>query len=389
MQIKAKKKILVFIDWYLPGYMAGGPVRSMANMTGHLSAEFDFHIVTRNNEYGETTPYTDTVPDSWNDLMPGVKVWYCSEGKASIAIWQHLIKTTRCDVVYINGIYSPMFSMLPIIAAKLMRFKKVIVAPRGMFGKGALDIKPFKKMVFIKTCKVLGLYHNILWHATAETEKQEIEGIIDSKVQVQVIPNLAKPVLETSKISTLKKEPHKLKLCFISRISRKKNLAFALEVLKDLPHNIQVNYDLYGPIDDPVYWRRCEEIIKTLSNNIEINYKGAVTPDEIGPTFRKYHAFLFPTNHENFGHVILESLIEGRPVIISDQTPWRNLHTRKAGWDLSLNNPKAFVEVLMLLDGMTQVEFEDWCGGAFILGEESANDESLLKQYRNLLGKNN
>jgi len=33
MQSKDKKKILVFIDWYLPGYKAGGPVRSMANIS--------------------------------------------------------------------------------------------------------------------------------------------------------------------------------------------------------------------------------------------------------------------------------------------------------------------------------------------------------------------
>jgi glycosyltransferase involved in cell wall biosynthesis len=358
----------------------------MANMTEHLAGEFDFYIVTRNNEYGETAPFTDTVPDCWNDFLPGVKVWYCSASKANISVWKQLISDTRCDVVYINGVYSPRFSLLPLIAAKLVGFKNIIVAPRGMFGKGALDIKPFKKLVFIKTCKLLGLYRNILWHATAETEKQEIEGIIHSSVQVRMIPNLAKPFLETPKVSVLKKEPHKLKLCFVSRISRKKNLAFGLEVLRDLPHNIQVQYDLYGPIDDPVYWRRCKEIIKTLPNNIEINYKGAVTPNEIGPTFGKYHAFLFPTNHENFGHVILESLIEGRPVIISDQTPWRNLHTRMAGWDLSLNYPKAFVEVLKLLDGMTQVEYEDWCEGAYRLGKESANDEVLLEQYKRMFG---
>jgi hypothetical protein len=123
-----KKKILVFIDWYLPGYKAGGPVRSMANMTGHLSDDFDFYIVTRNNEYGETTPYTNTVPDSWNDLTSGVKVWYASEDQTSLSVWKHLIKTSHCDVVYINGVYSPKCSLLPLIAAKLVLFKNVIDA---------------------------------------------------------------------------------------------------------------------------------------------------------------------------------------------------------------------------------------------------------------------
>ncbi|GAO31730.1 hypothetical protein [Geofilum rubicundum] len=91
MKSTGKKKILVFIDWYLPGYKAGGPVRSMANMTGHLSGDFDFYIVTRNTEYGETAPYTDTMPDSWNDLMPGVKVCYASEDQSSLSVWKHLI----------------------------------------------------------------------------------------------------------------------------------------------------------------------------------------------------------------------------------------------------------------------------------------------------------
>ena len=45
-----KKKILVFIDWYLPGFRAGGPIRSCANLISHLSDEFDFNIVTTDTD---------------------------------------------------------------------------------------------------------------------------------------------------------------------------------------------------------------------------------------------------------------------------------------------------------------------------------------------------
>ena len=41
-----KKKILVFIDWYLPGYRAGGPIQSIANLVNHLDDELDISIVT-------------------------------------------------------------------------------------------------------------------------------------------------------------------------------------------------------------------------------------------------------------------------------------------------------------------------------------------------------
>ena len=38
-----KKKILIFIDWFLPGINSGGPVRSYFNMISHLEEEFDFY----------------------------------------------------------------------------------------------------------------------------------------------------------------------------------------------------------------------------------------------------------------------------------------------------------------------------------------------------------
>ena len=41
----SKKKILVFVDWYLPGFKAGGPIRSCANLISHFSNEYDFFVL--------------------------------------------------------------------------------------------------------------------------------------------------------------------------------------------------------------------------------------------------------------------------------------------------------------------------------------------------------
>ena len=51
---------------------------------------------------------------------------------------------------------------------------------------------------------------------------------------------------------------------------------------------------------------------------------GEVTPAEVLNTFARYDVFVLPTRGENYGHVILEALMAGTPVLISDQTPWRN-----------------------------------------------------------------
>ena len=42
-----KKKLLVFTDWYLPAYKAGGPVRSIANIVAHLKDEIDSLIIEK------------------------------------------------------------------------------------------------------------------------------------------------------------------------------------------------------------------------------------------------------------------------------------------------------------------------------------------------------
>lgn len=384
-----KKRILVFIDWYLPGYKAGGPVRSMANMTAHLSDTLDFYIVTRNSEYGEVAPYEGIQPDRWTDLAQGVKVWYCSAGTPSVGLWKRLIKESRCEVVYINGIYSPLFSLLPLLAAKLLKFKRVIVAPRGMLGRGALEIKAFKKKAFLALVKVAGLYKGVVWHVTAESERLEVQEVIGSIATTVLLPNLAKPAYNEVGVSTIEKVTGKLRLCYLSRVSRKKNLLYALDVISTLDPKLVVDYDIYGPIDDKVYWERCQKRIAELPNNINISYNSFVEPDQIFLMFKEYHALFLPTRHENFGHVILESFMAGRPVVISDQTPWRNLTEKQAGWDLPLADQAAFAETLTRLAAMAQDEYDKLCRGARAIGAESSGDVALLDTYKTMFTGNN
>lgn len=60
----------------------------------------------------------------------------------------------------------------------------------------------------------------------------------------------------------------------------------------------------------------------------------------------KHDLFFLPTLGENFGHVIYEALACSLPVLISDQTPWRNIENAGAGWDIPLSNPEQFIRVI-------------------------------------------
>ena len=51
-----KKKILIFIDWFLPGYKAGGPIQSISNFVNHFGTVFDISIITSNKDLGLLSP---------------------------------------------------------------------------------------------------------------------------------------------------------------------------------------------------------------------------------------------------------------------------------------------------------------------------------------------
>ncbi|MFM7726721.1 MAG: hypothetical protein ACKO7B_08465, partial [Flavobacteriales bacterium] len=75
--MRTRKKILVFADWFLPGYKAGGPIRSVANLVQTL--DVDFWIVTRITDHQSNEPYTGIVAGSWSIHRPNVQVCYMHE----------------------------------------------------------------------------------------------------------------------------------------------------------------------------------------------------------------------------------------------------------------------------------------------------------------------
>ena len=48
-------RILIFSDWFTPGFRAGGPIRSLVNLTEAVGLPFD--IITRNTDHYSSIPY--------------------------------------------------------------------------------------------------------------------------------------------------------------------------------------------------------------------------------------------------------------------------------------------------------------------------------------------
>ena len=379
-----KLKVLFVIDWYLPGFKAGGPVRSMINMSEYLAQDLDFYIITSNKEYLENEPYDNVVTGEWNKLSCGENVYYIDPNNVTLKFLRKIIKSENFDCVYIHGIFSWKFSILPIIAAKLNRHKKIIIASRGMLADSAVGVKSFRKRIFLKVAKLVYLYKNIVFHATNEKEQQEIFKNISKKTNVIVAENLPKKNIEN--FSSINKSKNLLKLISIARIAPEKNTLYALKVLHSLK-SLQTNiiFDLYGEIYSDEYWHKCEDVITDLPDNIKVNYCGAIRPELINRTIADYHCMFMPSRGENFGHSILESFMAGRPVLISDQTPWKDLKPKKLGWDLPLNDQNQFDNSIIKLIEVEQDEFDSLCLSSYEFAKKSICNPELILKYKEML----
>jgi glycosyltransferase involved in cell wall biosynthesis len=173
-----------------------------------------------------------------------------------------------------------------------------------------------------------------------------------------------------------------VRIVFLSRISRKKNLDVALQLLMHAKGKIE--FDIYGPLEDEGYWKECQELIKKAPKETMTNYRGPVHPEEVEAVFCNYHIFLFPTRNENFGHVILEALCAGCLVLTSDATAWRGLESKRVGWDISLANLDGFQRALDEIVAMDDVEFEERSRLARDFGHMFANNPELVDVNRKM-----
>lgn len=375
-----KPKIAVLIDWYLPGTKAGGPVRSVYSLVNMLKDEFDFYVITTNLDLGCQNPYKSIAADTLF-VKDGIHYYYFSKSLLLSKNMRLLLSELQPDLVYLNSFWSFPFSISVInLKHKQSLAAPLLLAPRGMLGKGAMSLKGLKKRFFIGLAKTMGWYKGVTFHATNEQEEKDIHKKFPL-ASVLIAPNVnASPLMQNSSI----KQKDHLKLFFLSRVAEVKNLHFALEVLKEIPAQYRVDYDIYGNLEDKEYWGRCMQIIAQLPPNVSVSYKGELPFHAVQATISRYNALLLPTLNENFGHSIVESLLCGCPAVISDQTPWNDLEEHGAGFAISLSDKQKFITSLITFAALDQ--------NAFLIRSKAAMDyistkidlAAIKTQYKSL-----
>ena len=326
-------RILAAVEWYPPAYKAGGPVRSVHNLMQLLKAQTPHHleVVCGDRDLGSTAPLHGISSDTSTD-QNGIAVTYRSA--VSYAWWKAKLRgtpeTPPPDVIYLNSLFSVPYALQPLRAARSLGIR-VVLAPRGMLGAGALAIKPAKKQLFLTLARGLGLFRGVRWHASTSVEARDVFRVFPS-ASVTIAANVPIMPIGTPAMPSTKT----WNWVVLGRIHPIKNIHFALEALQKVDFGgRELTVELVGPAEDKPY---LERLLSMASSGLKVVHSGAVPPESLGEVWSRSHALLMPTRHENFGHAVVEAWAHGRPVLLSDQTPWRGLAELDLGWDLPLNH---------------------------------------------------
>lgn len=348
---ESKKRILILMGRYLPGYKDGGPVRTIKNLVDYLGNEYHFSILTCDRDHGDLEPYHNIVVNGWN-MVGNAKVYYVPPKGFTFKILQELAQ--QSDLVYVCGCFND-YAIKTLFLKRIGKIQKpVVIAAMGLFSPMAFKLKYPKKKIFVVIFQILGMFKNIFWSATSELEIEEIKKQIKANDEQFFVAEDLPRVVNSTPIMK-KKEVGELNIVWVSRIAPKKNLLGAIEILKKVKSEIK--FTIYGFVHDKEYWRKCQKALEQLPLNIKWEYKGNIESEEVVDVLSNYHVFLFPTLGENYGHVIQEALSAGCPCIISDQTPWRELEERGIGYAYSLNHEDSYVKSIEKYAAMDAEEF--------------------------------
>ncbi len=343
------KNILILCEYYLPGTNAGGIVTSIHNLCSAFSKTYNIFILCKNHDLHSKTLY-ETKTNTWIDAF-GVKIMYVND--KTIINRKFLFNLfAQFDSIYCCGYYWKTALRLCSFSRK-NKSVKCIIAVMGSLGKGALKIKRFKKILFYSYVKLFGIFKYITWSCTSNNEVTEL---------LEMFPKAKYEIAEDCiTLDNLNPNP---KICdkrfvFISRINTIKNLDYAIKILGELKKEIV--FDVYGILEDKIYYKKCVDLASTYKN-LHFKYCGELKPTEVVSVFKNYDFFLFPSSHENFGHVIFEALKAGCIPIISSNTPWNELTKNKCGFVCEkFNDYMEIVSKLLLLKNSEIVKIKETC----------------------------
>ena len=328
---------------YIPSIdrIAGGTSTYMQVLGKELGKLAEVHIITHASE--------NPLPIS-NCEIHNVSVYNPINGRFKNEV-SKLFDVIKPDLVHVNCCWMPACSLVQKMAQK--RNFKVVLTPHGM-----LEPWIIKRHYWTRKLPALLLYQKAAiqntdcLQATAESEKENLLKLgYNSNIKIVKLGIDAESI--TMKTSWKKNK----QILFLSRVHVKKGINYLIDAVDVLQKELKGYKILVAGEGDADYITTLKQQIAGNGLQEIIQLIGGVYGDTKWKLFQTSDFFVLPTNSENFGLAIAESLASGTPVITTVGTPWNDLNTSNAGAWIEIGT-QSLVETLRRFLSLSDEELE-------------------------------
>lgn len=310
------KKILFINGSFFPSQI-GGPDVSCFNLTrGLVELGYKVKVLTfySSLQQADIEKY-NIIPDKIS-IIEGVEVIFF-KFKVFKIMSKFFFKFKKIysdyEIIYLNSIF--FYINLPII---LFTKTKIVVAPRGELNEGAFSNKKIKKKIFLFIYNQFFLNKIYKFHFTTNSEFLDAKKYLSSIKKYTILPNF---IFEKKK--NLPKKNLSKNFLYLGRLDPKKKIDTLIKIFCSIPPDIKKKHKLIivgsGKIK---YLRYLQKLTKEANGEEDIIFLGKLYKEDKNNIILNSKFLILISKSENFGNVILESILLGTPVIFTENLPW-------------------------------------------------------------------
>lgn len=330
------RKILMISPSFYPAFHYGGPIYSAFYLLrGLVKLGHEVQVLTTNANGKEALD----VPVNEPVNLEGMKVYYFRENVRhlfSTSLLLHLRKKIKnADLVIVQSVFSYPTALALLISR--MNKNKVILMPRGSLSPWSMTQRAALKRAFLSAFFKPYL-KSILFHATSEQEKIELEALMKGSKSF-VVPNginpedfdTSLPVSRTdywNKLLGVEIHRETKVISAMGRIHEKKGFDILIKALAELK-NHQVILAIAG--QDFGQQAKLVFLAEEMGLKDKVHFIGPVAGADKTRFLQESDVFALASHNENFGIVYLEALACATPIVASTNTPWQSVEEEGCG----------------------------------------------------------
>jgi glycosyltransferase involved in cell wall biosynthesis len=344
-------KLLHVVASYLPAVRYGGTIVSVHGLCRALAERgHDVHVFTTSVDGAADS----AVPHQQAVVLDGVSVWYFRSSflrrlyYAPAMAAEARARVHGFDVVHSHAIY--LWPGWAVTRHARHAGVPYVISPRGMLEKSLIEQKsPLVKSVLIGMVERPIFESAAAIHVTSPREGDELERFGFALPRIYDIPNGYQPtpsgpdgeVPDAIRLAAAQ-GPFAL---FLGRISWKKGLD---RLLAALPHAPGVRVIIAGN-DDERYTPALMAQATRLGVADRVHYAGPVHGRAKSWLLSAASFMVVPSYSENFGNVVLESLAQARPVLMTPEVGVGETVQRYGAGVIADGAPEAFGRAMAAL----------------------------------------